>query len=351
MRTLPLLLAALLAAVFSLLAQQPPAPGAVPAAPPAQAAALAAVPQPAGNDEVLKRIDDLMWHVVLDDIAHVDKIEFTSLPPVRIANPKAPGATNPLIVRAYTFIPKNLDRSRKQPLLVFCHQGIHANQDTRDAHVFRELLEQGYSIVSADYRGSSGYGRGFYEQIDYGGREVEDVYLSGQWMLENYPFLDSHRVGVIGWSHGGLIALMNIFAHPQAYAAAYAGVPVSDLVARMGYEAPGYQALYSAPYHIGKTVREDIQEYRKRSPVFHAKELETPLLIHSNTNDEDVNVLEVEHLLEALNAEGKKFEYKIYQDAPGGHYFNRIDTKTARDSRKEVWRFLAGYLKPDRAVN
>jgi dienelactone hydrolase len=156
------------AAVFTLLAQQAPTPGAVQAAP---AAAPAAAPQPSGNDEVLKKVDDLMWHVILDDIAHVDKVEY------------------------------------------------------------------------------------------------------------------------------------------------------------------------------------NILEYRKRSPVFHAKELQTPLPIHTNTNDEDVNVPEVEHLIEALKAEGKKFEYKIYQDAPGGHYFNRIDTKAARESRREVWRFLAGYLKPDRAIN
>ncbi len=314
----------------------------------APAAAAQAFGQPnTGNDEVLKRVDDLMWHLLLDDIAHVDKIEYTSLPPAHVGNPRAPGAGNPLVIRAYTFIPKNLDRSKKQPLLVFCHQGVHANEDTRDAHVFRELLEQGYSIVAADYRGSTGYGRGFYEQIDYGAREVDDVYLSGQWMLDNYSFLDPKRVGVIGWSHGGLITLMNIFAHPQAYAVAYAGVPVSDLVARMGYESPGYQTLYSAPYHIGRTVREDVMEYRRRSPVYHAKELQTPLLIHTNTNDEDVNVLEVEHLIEALKAEGKKFEYKIYENAPGGHYFNRIDTRAAKDSRREIYRFLAPYLKPD----
>jgi dipeptidyl aminopeptidase/acylaminoacyl peptidase len=208
------------------------------------------------------------------------------------------------------------------------------------------LLQQGYSIVSPDYRGSTGYGRGFYEQIDYGGREVDDVFLGTEWMLETYTFLDPKRVGMIGWSHGGLITLMNIFQHPQTYAAAYAGVPASDLVARMGYEPEQYRALYSAPYHIGKTVREDIGEYRKRSPVTHAKELQTPLLIHTNTNDEDVNVLEVEHLIEALKAEGKKFEYKIYQDAPGGHYFNRTDTKLAKESRREVYRFLAGYLHP-----
>jgi dipeptidyl aminopeptidase/acylaminoacyl peptidase len=327
-------------------AQQPPA------TPPAAAPAPA---QPAANqqinnlDVVLKEVDDLMWHIKLGDIAEVDKVEYTSLPPAHIPNPRAPGAANPLIIRAYTFIPKSLDRTKPQPLIVFCHQGIHANSDTRDAHVFRELLQQGYSIISSDYRGSTGYGRGFYEQIDYGGREVDDVYLGMRWMLENYSFLDPKRVGIIGWSHGGLITLMNIFQHPQEYAVAYAGVPASDLVARMGYEPAGYASLYSAPYHIGRTVREDIDEYRKRSPVTHAKELQTPLLIHTNTNDEDVNYLEVEHLIQAFKAEGKKFEYKVYDNAPGGHYFNRTDTKLARDSRREIYQFLAGYLKPSNA--
>ncbi len=324
--------------------------GGAAAAPSPQSAAAASAAGAGGGgidlDRVLKAVDDLMWHIELSDIAEVDKVEYTSLPPAHIGNPRAPGAGNPLIIRAYTFIPKKLDRSKPQPLIVFAHQGIHANSDTRDAHIFRELLEQGYAIFSPDYRGSTGYGRGFYEQIDYGGREVEDVYLGTQWMLETYSFLDPKRVGMIGWSHGGGIVLMNIFAHPQTYAVAYAGVPVSDLVMRMGYEAEPYRQLYSAPYHIGRTVREDMAEYRKRSPVAHAKELQTPLLIHTNTNDEDVNVAEVEHLIEALKAEGKKFEYKIYQDAPGGHYFNRLDTKAAKDSRREVYRFLAGYLHP-----
>ncbi len=318
-----------------------------PAAAPAGAAAAAQANN--GQDELMKHVDDLMWHMLLGDIAEIDKVEYTSLPPTRIPNPRAPGAGNPLIIRAYTFIPKNLDQSKKQPLIVFCHQGIHANEDTRDAHVFRELIEQGYSIIASDYRGSTGYGRGFYEDIDYGGREVDDVYVGMQWMLENHSFLDARRVGIIGWSHGGLITLMNIFQHAKDYAVAYAGVPASDLVARMGYEPASYAALYSAPYHIGKSVRDDVMEYRKRSPVYHAKELATPLLIHTNTNDEDVNVLEVEHLIEALKAEGKTslFQYKIYQDAPGGHYFNRIDTKLAKESRHEIYAFLAGYLKPE----
>lgn len=60
-------------------------------------------------------------------------------------------------------------------------------------------------------------------------------------------------------------------------------------------------------------------------------------------------VLEVEHLIRALTVAGKTgFEYKIYQDAPGGHSFSRLDTKPARESRREIWVFLARHLRPAR---
>ena len=134
--------------------------------------------------------------------------------------------------------------------------------------------------------------------------------------------------------------------HPENYKVAYAGVPVSDLIARMGYKTQGYRDLYSVDFHIGKTAYEDVEEYRKRSPAWQAHKLKTPLLIHTNTNDADVNVLEVEHLIKALKAEGKKFEYKIYKDIPGGHSFNRMDTKIAREIRMEIYKFLARYLNP-----
>ena len=322
---------------------------------PATTGAAAAAPAAAagfgtndGEDILLKRMDDLLWYQKVGDIADIDKSEYGGAPNPHIKNKKSPGATNPLIIHVYTFIPKKLDRSKKQPLIVYVHQGVHQSLDTTiDAHMIREILEQGYPIVATDYRGSTGYGRGYYEDIDYGGLEVDDVYRGLQWMLDKYSFLDPARVGIVGWSHGGLITLMNIFAHPHNFAVAYAGVPVSDLVARMGYETEGYREIYSAPYHLGEDVHDDIAEYRKRSPVTHAAELDTPLLIHTNTNDEDVNYLEVEHLIQALTFEKKKFEYKIYQDAPGGHYFNRIDTPLALQSRHDIYVFLAKYLHPD----
>ena len=319
-------------------------------------AALAQAPPPAAaptreehnhaQDQTLKAMDDIAWHFKVEDIAHFDKVAFTSLPLHREPNPTAQGAGNPLIIHAYTFIPKKFDRSRKHPLLVLVHGGVHSNFSTPSAHVVRELVEQGYTIIAPDYRGSTGYGRAFYEAIDYGGRENDDVFAARNWMIETYSFLDAARVGILGWSHGGMITLMNIFQHPEAYVVAYAGVPVSDLVARMGYKSDGYRRQFSATYHIGKTAEQDVNEYLRRSPVTHVAKLATPLLVHTNTNDEDVNVLEVRRLIAALQAAGKKFDYKIYENAPGGHAFNRLDTKLARDSRVEIWGFLGRILKP-----
>jgi dipeptidyl aminopeptidase/acylaminoacyl peptidase len=112
---------------------------------------------------------------------------------------------------------------------------------------------------------------------------------------------------------------MNILQHPGDYAVAYAGVPVTDLVLRLGYHDASYQAIFSAQQHIGKTVSGDIQEYLKRSPITYADKLDTPLLIHGNTNDEDVNVIEIQRFVTALKAAGKtNFQYKIYENAPGG---------------------------------
>ena len=293
--------------------------------------------------QIRKDIDDWMWFSRMADIAKVDKVRFTSSKPPRQTNPTGQGYGNPMIMSAYTFVPLSLKAGQKAPLIVMVHEGIHSNFDIlQNMRAARELLAEGYAIVAPEYRGSTGYGGGFYDQIDYGGAEIDDTYTARNWAVDNLP-VDPLKVGIIGWSHGGYHTLLNIMTWPKAYQVAYAGVPVSDLIARMGYKTDGYRSIFENM--IGKSADQNVAEYKKRSPYALAAKLETPLLIHSTTNDEDVNVLEVEHLIDSLKAAGKKFEYKIYDNAPGGHYFNRIDTPLAKESRKDVLAFLAKYLK------
>jgi len=302
-------------------------------------------------DQLDKAVDDIMWHKRVGDVAYIDKVFLTGPPRVNEPNPNAHGAGNPFRFWTYIFVPNDIDPAEEYPLLVFPHGGVHGDFNTYYTHIIREMMAQQYIVVAPEYRGSTGYGRGTFEAIDYGGVENQDVYAAKEFMLENYEIVDSRNVGIIGWSHGGMISLMNIFEYPDEYKVAYAGVPVSDLVARMGYKRHEYETYFSADYHIGEQVNENMEEYRRRSPVYHTEKLETPLLIHTNTNDADVRSYEVENLINRLKALDKDFEYEIFQDIPGGHSFDRMDTRHARETRLDIYNFIGQYLNPPRQFN
>lgn len=297
-------------------------------------------------ESLAKATDDVLWFERVGDVAEVDKITITGPP-----NPKGEetyGIANerhPLKIYSYVFVPRKFDHAKKLPVLILPHGGVHSDFTTYHVHIVRELMERGYLVLAPEYRGSTGYGRDLERAIDYGGLEIEDCVAVRDWAVQNLSMADPAHVGIVGWSHGGLIALMSVFRFPEKFQVAYAGVPVSDLLARMGYSDQEYRDDFSAKYHIGKTANQDVDEYRRRSPVWNVEKLKTPLMIHTTTNDRDVNVVEVEHLIQALKAAGKTFESRIYKDAPGGHSFERIDTPLAREARREVWEFLAKYLK------
>lgn len=295
-------------------------------------------------DQVRKIADDNQFWLRLSDVAEVDKVLLAGKP-----NPRATeryGIANdrhPIRIYCYTFVPRKLDRSKKHPTIVLTHGGVHGDFGTYHVHMVREMLERGYIVIAPEYRGSTGYGKGMYEAIDYGGLENDDVVTCRDWAVEELP-VDPKRVAAVGWSHGGMISLMVGFDHPDKFACIYAGVPVSDLITRLGYHEPSYTALFAAKYHLGKAPVDAVDEYRKRSPIWNVHKLKIPLMVTSSTNDRDVHVVEVEQLLTHLKAAGKPFESHIEKDAPGGHSWDRIDTTLARKARLRMYDFLKKHL-------
>ena len=308
-------------------------------------------------DRVNKGLKDIMMHNIMGDVAIIEKVRFTGPPLGEDHEFSGDGEqnplslTNPLKLSGYVFFPKDIDPRKKYPLLVFPHQGVHANFDVENGQLYRELIAQQYIIIAPDYRGSTGYGKRFYESIDYGGKEVADVKAARDYMVENYAVVDQNRVGIMGHSHGGMITLLNLFEYPDAYKVGFADVPVSDLIARMGYKTQGYRELYETEYHIGQSAFENHETYIERSPAWNTHKLETPLMVYGNTNDDDVNILEIRHLIKSLKADGKEFTYKEFEDIPGGHNFARMDHKVARQARFDIYKFLGEYLAPEKPFN
>jgi dipeptidyl aminopeptidase/acylaminoacyl peptidase len=255
--------------------------------------------------------------------------------------------TNPadnMVIPAHLWTPLN-PGNKKLPALVWVHGGVHGHLDFYYWKMIRDMLEQGYVVLAPEYRGSTHHGEGMYRAIDYGGLEVEDCIAGRDWLAEMHPNVDPARIGIIGWSHGGFIVMHALYRQPQKFKVGVNVVGVSDLVERMGYSTDNYRRIFAEQKGFGGPPSEKLQNYINRSPAHLADKLQTPLLLHGDTNDQDVRINEQMHLIDALKAAGKKFEYQIYQDPPGGHSFNRIDTQTAADSWGKCKAFLNQYLK------
>ena len=284
--------------------------------------------------ELFKRLTDLSF--------------FTQLSPEMIVRKVTYSGADKLPIPAYVFAPK--DTLRRHAVLLFVHDGIHSDlQDFYVPHI-RSLVRDGYVIVAPEYRGSTGYGRSFFDAIDYGGKEVDDVIAARTYLRGFVPYADLDRLGIIGWSHGGFITLLSIFRRPELFRVAVAHVPVADLPARIRTHTPGYERIFSAQPGYGGTLLERPQAYIQRSPVAHVRELKTPLLVHAASNDDDVFIIENHNLRDSMVAAGKQraglYHYKEWKDPPGGHSFNRMETREGKESWDETLAFLRRYLSP-----
>lgn len=252
-------------------------------------------------------------------------------------------------VPGWLFVPKNLDRSKKHPAIIWIH-GDGINQDYDGWHIQRNyavyysfhqyLLQQGYVVFAPDYRGSIGYGTKWRSAVymDVGGKDAEDASRAGEY-LKTLPYVDGNRIGVWGLSYGGFFTLIAVTRHPQLFRSA---VDVAGVV--------DYAMYYEDPYHgswtasrIG-TPEQNPQVYANASPISHIDALQRPLLILHGTADVNVPFIESVRLIdEALKKQkGDLISFMMY---PGEfHYFSR--EWVLRDAWNRVDRFFAATLQP-----
>jgi dipeptidyl aminopeptidase/acylaminoacyl peptidase len=266
-----------------------------------------------------------------------------------------------LEIPAYLFAPLQPRGQRTHAALVWVHGGVHGNMDEAYFPFIREAVQKGYVIITPDYRGSTGYGKAFYDAIDYGGKELDDVQSAADY-LKTLPYVDPTRLGIMGWSHGGFITAHLAFRGAATpFRAAAAIVPVTNLVFRLGYKGPGYARSFATQSGIRGLPHERQAEYIKRSPLYHVDSLRIPILVHVATNDEDVNFVEDQQLVDALRSRKPQLaETKVYVDpTPGpvsvGHTFSRRTNKQTLqrddspeqiDSWNRTWAFFDRNLKP-----
>jgi dipeptidyl aminopeptidase/acylaminoacyl peptidase len=275
-----------------------------------------------------------------------------------------------LEIPAYVFSPLNKRGAKGHAAMVWVHGYVHGRFEDRQLVWVREAVQRGYVIVTPQYRGSTGYGAAFWNAIDYGGKEIDDVASAYDFIKSSLPYVDPDRVGIMGWSHGGFITAHNLFREGQPFKAGAPIVPVTNLIFRLGTHSPSYAQPFASRPEVRGMPWENLDEYVRRSPVFQAEHLKVPILVHVATNDCDVHFIENQQMVYTLQALHPKLtDAKIYKDPPfldalGGcghtfservvldrtspRYMERDDTPEQIDAWNRTWSFFEKHLNPNK---
>jgi len=244
-------------------------------------------------------------------------------------------------VPATLMVSKNIDRSRKNPALVWIH-GSGSDQNFLGWHpgsyrmyysLCQYFAQQGYVILTPDYRGSSGFSRewatGVHMAVGVG--DTADVASSAEY-LKTLQYVDPDRIGVFGLSYGGFLTLQALTVDPTLWRA---GVDVAGVV-----DWATYGAGYTTP-RLGTPV-ENPEIYRVSAPIYHMDKLRRPLLILHGTNDRNVAFRDSLRVIDELLKLHKSFEMGVY---PGEiHFFRRAHI--LRDAWTRIDDFFERTVKP-----
>ena len=249
-------------------------------------------------------------------------------------------ARDGLVIHGYLTFPPGADR-RGLPTALRVHGGPQA----RDVWGFdagaQWLANRGYLCVQVNYRGSTGYGKGFVNAGDreWGGKMHDDLidavgYVTGQ------GWADPARVAITGGSYGGYAALVGAAFTPDVFRCAVDLCGPSNLKTLIEtippYWAPGVARLHR---QVGDPAK-DAEFMWSRSPLSRVNDIRIPLLIGQGANDPRVKQAEAEQIVAALKQAGIEYEYMLFPDE--GHGLAKPENRLRFYAAVEL--FLARYL-------
>ncbi len=218
-------------------------------------------------------------------------------------------------VQAIVTYPPEYDKSKKYPLMVIPHGGPDAVVMDDFNWMGQFFADNGYVVFQPNFRGSIGYGRDFYagNRNAFGFTDFEDI-MSGIDKLVELEIVDENKLVIGGWSYGGYMANWAI-TQTDRFKASISVAGVSNLVSLYGQHEFSNRKVGLWEYKA--LPIDNVENYRKSSPIFFVKNVKTPLLILHGANDTRSPTLQAWEMYRAMKDADKEVEMIIYPRA--GH--------------------------------
>ncbi|MBP7571565.1 MAG: S9 family peptidase [Acidobacteria bacterium] len=232
------------------------------------------------------------------------------------------------IVNGLVAKPSGFEAGKKYPTILYIHGGP-VGQDDYDFDFNREIIAAGgYLVLQANYRGSSGRGTEFQKAIfaDWGNKEVVDLLAAVDWAVAE-GIADPDRLGLGGWSYGGILTNSTI-ATDSRFKAAVSGASSSLQLSMYGSD----QYIVQYENELGLPWKSRDAWLKVSYPFFHMDRITTPTLFLCGLLDFNVPIVGVEQMYQGLKSLGVDTQLVVY---PGQHH-GIVTPSYARD-RLERW--------------
>jgi dipeptidyl aminopeptidase/acylaminoacyl peptidase len=242
-------------------------------------------------------------------------------------------------INGFVVKPPDYQPGRKYPTLLRIHGGPVSQFANGFSFEWQLLAARGYVVVAANPRGSSGRGQEFSRAIfaDWGNKDVHDVLAAVDYVIAQ-GIADPNRLGIGGWSYGGMLTNYTI-ARDSRFKAAVSGASISNILA--GYGTDQYIRDYEA--ELGPPWRNRDAWLRISFPFLNADRIITPTLFLCGEKDFNVPLLNSEQMYQALRSLNRDTQLIIYP----GQFHGLTRPSYIRDRYERYLEWYAKYLKPD----
>lgn len=250
-----------------------------------------------------------------------------------------------LEIPAIYYKPLNTSAQNKVPALVWVHGGPGGQSRVGYSALIQYLVNHGYAVLAVNNRGSSGYGKTFFKMDDkkHGEEDLQDVIWGKKWLQEQ-EYIDEEKIGVIGGSYGGYITMAAMTFHPEEFKTGVNIFGVTNWLRTLKSIPPYWESFRQALYEeMGDPHTTDSVALYDKSPLFHADQVQNPVMVLQGANDPRVLQIESDEIVEALKKNDVPVEYVVFDDE--GHGFLKKENEI-RGYRK-IREFLDKYLKEE----
>ncbi len=278
----------------------------------------------------LQKVADIAPWLREDELAEMLPVEYTARDSTKI--------------QGYLTLPVGytMENAKDLPVIVNPHGGPWARDGWYFNPEIQFLANRGFAILQMNFRGSTGYGKAFWEKSfkQWGLTMQDDITDGTQWLIDK-GIANPKKIALYGGSYGGYATLQGLVREPDLYAAGVDYVGVSNLFTFMKTIPPYWKPMLDMMYEMVGNPQSDSAQFVSTSPALNSEKIKTPLFVAQGKNDPRVNIEESNQIVDALKKRGIVVEYMVKDNE--GHGFHNEENRF--DFYRAMEKFLEKHLK------